>query len=419
MRKTPKSLRLQIGIFGRTNVGKSSFLNLVTAQNVAITSSVPGTTTDVVEKAMELLPLGPVMFLDTGGVDDVSELALLRIKKTRAVFNRADINLLITEDDLWSEYEEGILAESSERNTPVIVVINKTDIKMPSERFIESIRKKVKHIIVCSSVDHKNRDRYVNLLKQFLFEVCPEYFLKPTPLVGDLLPKRGLAVFVVPIDLEAPRGRIILPQVQAIRDILDHNLMAIIVKETEFKGMLTKLRSLPDIVVCDSQAVFYTVENTPLPVKCTSFSILFSRFKGGLIEEVKGVAAIHRLHPGNEILIAEACSHHPIEGDIGRQKIPALLQKYVGGDLKIDVCQGRDYPDNLERYKLVVHCGGCMLTRREMLFRINQAIQQGVAITNYGVCISFLLGVLERVLSPFPDAISVYKELTGCVERMK
>jgi [FeFe] hydrogenase H-cluster maturation GTPase HydF len=411
MKSTPKSLRLQIGLFGRTNVGKSSFLNLVAGQDVAIVSAVPGTTTDVVEKSMELLPLGPVVFLDTAGMDDVSVLAELRLKKTRKIFDRSDVIILLLEADIWTEYEDNILDEANKRSIPVIAVVNKIDLAAPSGHFLDALKKRTSRIVPVSSIDFTNRDKYINPLKRHLIEVCPDDYLKPPPLVSDLVPAGGLAVLIVPIDLQAPKGRLILPQVQTIRDCLDNDSACMVVKEREYAHALTNLRRQPDIVVCDSQVVLKMVADTPQQVKCTTFSILFSRYKGDLIAAAEGAAVIDTLKPHDKILIAEACSHHPIEDDIGRVKIPRWLRQYIGADITIDVCSGRDYPENLKEYKLIIHCGGCMLTRREMLFRIEQASQAGVPITNYGVAVSVIQGVVHRTLSPFPAAYDAYERM--------
>ncbi len=412
MRKTPKSLRLQIGLFGRTNVGKSSFLNLVAGQDVAITSPIAGTTTDVVEKSMELLPLGPVVFLDTAGLDDTSVLAELRLKKTVKIFDRSDVIVLLVEPNVWTEYEDRTLEEAQKREIPLILVVNKVDLENPQEEFIDEVRKKTGRVLLCSSIDFARRDPTVNAFKKYLIEVCPEEFLKPPPLIGDLLPAGGLAILIVPIDLQAPKGRLILPQVQTIREALDHDASVYVVKEREYAPALENLKNPPDIVVCDSQVVLKMVADTPEPIKCTTFSILFSRNKGDLIEMVRGAAVIETLRPNDKVLIAEACSHHAIEDDIGRVKIPRWLRQYVGGDLQIDVYSGRDYPDNLKEYRLVVHCGGCMLTRREMLSRIQKAKEEKVPITNYGLCISFSQGVIKRVLSPFPAALDAFQRET-------
>lgn len=410
MHSTPKSLRLHIGLFGRTNVGKSSFLNMIAGQDVAITSPVPGTTTDVVEKSMELLPIGPVVFLDTAGIDDTSELSHLRLKRTTKVFDRAEVFVLITEPQEWGEYEDLIVQEALTRKIPLIIVVNKSDIKKPDDAFITLLKKASEYIVVCSSIDPGNRDRYVNEFKTTLMEALPEEKLTLPSLVGDLLPSGGLAVLVVPIDLQAPKGRLILPQVQTIRDALDSDAATLVVKEREYSNIYSLLSKKPDLVICDSQIVMKMVADTPLEIPCTTFSILFARYKGDLCEEVKGASIIESLEQGDKVLIAEACSHHAAEDDIGRVKIPRWLRQYTGADLQIDVCSGRDYPDNLSDYKLIIHCGACMLTRKEKLVRLQKAKQAGVAVTNYGIAISFLQGVLERVLTPFPAALEVFRE---------
>ncbi len=408
MKFTPKSLRLQIGIFGRMNVGKSSLLNMVSGQDVSITSDIPGTTTDVVEKTMELLPVGPVVFLDTAGLDDSSVLGHKRIKKTEKIFGRSEIIILLVEADIWSDYEENIIKEAKRRETPVIIIINKVDLKYPSDDFLNLIStKSVSHQLI-TSTDIKNRDKYVKPLKEKILDISPEDFRNPPPIINDLIPRGGIAILIIPIDLEAPKGRIILPQVQTIRDALDGDQIAIIVKESEYRQTLKSLKRKPDIVICDSQVVDFMIDNTPSGVNATTFSTLFSRYKGDIVEEIKGVFAIDRLKPEDKVLIAEACSHHPIEDDIGRVKIPKWLKDYLGFDLKWDSTAGRDYPDNLSDYKMIIHCGACMITRHEMLSRVQMAIEKGVAISNYGIVISYLKGVLERVLSPIPQAQELF-----------
>ena len=412
MNLTPKSLRLHIGLFGRTNVGKSSFLNLVAGQDVAIVSKVPGTTTDVVEKPMELLPLGPVVFLDTAGVDDSSELAGLRLAKTRKIFDRSEVVAIVLEAESWTGFEDGILAEAAARSVPVILVVNKIDLKAPSGEYIAMLKQKSPRVITCSSIDLAGRDGYLTAFKQHLLEACPEEFLAPPPLMADLLSSGngiGMAVLVVPIDLQAPRGRLILPQVQAIRDCLDSDAAVAVVKEREYPALLKKLAAPPEITVCDSQVVLKVVGDTPPGVPCTTFSILFARNKGDLAEMARGAAVLTDIGPGDRILIAEACSHHAIEDDIGRVKIPRWIRQYAGTDVAIDTCAGRDYPEDLDRYRLVIHCGGCMITRREMLSRIEAARRAGVAVTNYGVAISALQGVIERTLAPFPAALDAFQ----------
>lgn len=412
MDATPKGNRLHIGIFGRTNVGKSSLMNFLVGQDIAITSPVAGTTTDIVEKAVELLPLGPVLFLDTAGLNDMSTLSRLRIQKTEKVYDRADVILLVTEPEIWTDYEETVLCEAGKRSIPTIVVVNKIDLQAPSDAFIRRLTERSERVVPLSSIDWKERDNSVESLKRHIIEVSPDDFIQTPSLIGDLLPPGGLAVLVVPIDLQAPKGRLILPQVQTIRDALDNDSMALIAKERELAHALGTLRQAPHIVVCDSQVVQKMCADTPVTVPVTTFSILFARHKGDLAEAARGAAAIENLEPYDKVLIAEACSHHPLQDDIGRVKIPRWLRQYTGFDLAVDVFAGRDYPENLSQYKLIIHCGACMLTRREMLNRIGKAKEAGVPITNYGVAISLLQGVLRRVLSPFPAALNAFNKAT-------
>ncbi len=408
MQTTPKSLRLQIGLFGRTNVGKSSVLNYIAGQDISIISSEAGTTTDVVEKSMELLPIGPVVFLDTAGLNDTSTLAEKRLKKTSNIFNRADIIILVTEPNVWTKYEDHVCNQANEKNIPVITIINKIDLKTPDNDFIANIKSKNMHIILCSCINNSNREKTVNEIKKSILEISPDEFLNPPTLIGDLINPGGIAVLIVPIDLQAPKGRLILPQVQTIRDALDNDSAVLVVKEREYSYMLSQLKSSPDLVICDSQVVLKMVADTPTNIKCTTFSILFSRYKGNLIETAKGASHLKTIKKGDKILISEACSHHALEDDIGRIKIPRWLKQYLGINVNIDVFSGRDFPENIKEYKLIIHCGGCMITRREMLFRIQKAREHNIPITNYGLCISFLQGVIDRVLAPFPEALNAY-----------
>lgn len=419
VRNTPKSLRLQIALVGRTNVGKSSFLNFVAGQNVAITSEIPGTTTDVVEKPMELLPVGPVLFLDTGGLDDQTVLGEERLQRTRRALERADIIVLVTEPDVWTEHEEWVESEAKRLNVPLIVVVNKTDIRSPSADFFARFRDNQRDVILCATTKPNTRDNVLSTFKEALLGVCPDDFVKPPPLLGDLIPRNGRVVLIVPIDIEAPKGRLILPQVQAIRDVLDHDGAAWVVKEHQYSDLLRDLGRPPDLVVCDSQVVHRMVAETPGNVRCTTFSILFSRNKGDLVRQAACTAAIARLRPGDRVLIAESCSHHPLEDDIGRVKIPRWLREKTGLDLHIESCAGRDFPEDLGRYALIVHCGSCMLTRREMLRRLEHAARCGVPMTNYGLCIAYLQGVLERVLEPFPEAWKAFCDARKPFEREK
>lgn len=406
---TPKSLRLTIAILGRTNVGKSSLLNYIAGQDVAITAPVPGTTTDVVEKPMELPPLGPVLFLDTAGLDDTTALGEQRMARTAKAFDRADLALLLLEAGVLGPVELQLLAHAKARQLPVLVVAGKCDLRAPAAIWLEELRKHTPQVLTVATTDTAGREPFRQALRQALLALCPEDFLQPPPLVGDLVKPGGLVVLVVPIDLQAPKGRLILPQVQTIRDALDHDAAALVVKERELAHLLRQFAQPPDLVVCDSQAVQKVVADTPLTVPCTTFSILFARLKGDLQRLAAGAAAVDRLRSGDAVLVAESCSHHALEDDIGRVKIPRWLRQYTGAALQVETTAGRDFPADLARYKLVVQCGGCMVTRREVLSRIQQAQAAGVPITNYGLCIAQTQGVLRRVLSPFPAALDAYE----------
>ncbi len=398
MKDTPKGMRLQIGLFGRRNVGKSSLLNALTRQEVSIVSAVPGTTTDPVEKLMELLPLGPVLFIDTAGVDDIGALGKMRAERTRRVFERTDLGILVAEAGCWGEFEEGILLELSQRMAPAIVAFNKTDLRPASSEILEQLR--VRKIPVIQTV--ATHGKGLPELREALIQAAPEDFINTPSILGDLILPGDLVVFVVPIDLEAPRGRLILPQVQSIRDALDNDSYCMVVKERELRDALDRLKRPPALVVTDSQAFLKVAGDTPRDVPLTSFSILFARLKGDLDEFVRGVRAVDSLRGGDRILVLEACTHHPIGEDIGRVKIPRWIRQYTGVDLEFVHQQGHDFPRDLSPYRLVVHCGSCMLNRREVMSRILRCREAGIPITNYGVVITYSLGVLERALSPFP-----------------
>ncbi|MEI6148971.1 MAG: [FeFe] hydrogenase H-cluster maturation GTPase HydF [bacterium] len=410
MQTTPKSLRLTIAIVGRMNVGKSSLLNYLAGQDVAITAPLPGTTTDVVEKPMEFLPLGPVLFLDTAGMDDVSELGRQRVARTMRALERADVAVLLLEVNQWGAAEEQILARAKARSLPLIAVVGKCDLQAPTAAWLAEVQQRVPQVLLAATVDLSGRETFLTGLRQALLAVCPDDFLRPPPLMGDLVPPGGLVVLVVPIDTGAPQGRLILPQVQTIRDALDHDAAALVVKERELAHVLGRLTTPPELVVCDSQVVQKMVADVPLAVPCTTFSILFARLKGDLQRLAAGAAAVDRLGSGDKVLIAESCSHHAREDDIGRVKIPRWLRQHTGVALQVDTVAGRDFPADLSAYKLVIQCGGCMITRREVLYRIQQAQAAGVPITNYGLCIAQTQGVLRRVLSPFPAALAAWEE---------
>jgi [FeFe] hydrogenase H-cluster maturation GTPase HydF len=407
MQNTPKSLRLHIGLFGRRNAGKSSLLNAMTRQEVSIVSEIAGTTTDPVEKPMELLPLGPVLFIDTAGIDDEGALGDKRVKKTRQVFDRTDVGILVVDAAQWGEYEDSIFRELRDRAIPMVIAFNKSDVARPLPTAQETLRKaKIPSVETVAS-----QNRGVLELREALMQIAPEEFLQPPALVADLVPPGEMAVLVVPIDTEAPKGRLIVPQVQAIRDLLDGDAYCLVVKERELRDALGRLNRPPALVVTDSQAFLKVSADTPPEVPMTSFSILFARQKGDLRQFVEGALSIDRLRPGDRVLVAESCAHHPIGDDIGRVKIPRWLTQYVGGELRIDTTQGHEFPANLSDYRLVVHCGACMWNRREMLTRMAACRRAGVPICNYGMTIAFTLGIFDRALGPFPDAMDAYHEL--------
>jgi [FeFe] hydrogenase H-cluster maturation GTPase HydF len=398
MKDTPKGMRLHIGLFGRRNVGKSSLLNALTRQQVSIVSDVPGTTTDPVEKPMELLPLGPVLFIDTAGIDDVGSLGEMRAERTRLIFERTDLGILVAEGDRWGEFEEGIIAELSKRQAPMIVVFNKGDLAAPRADILQDL--KSRKLPVVQTIASQGQGMLE--LREALIRTAPEEFMDAPPVLGDLISPGEVVVLVVPIDLEAPRGRLILPQVQSIRDVLDHDSCCMVVKERELRDAMDKLKNPPALVVTDSQAFLRVAGDTPRQVPMTSFSILFARLKGDLKEFVRGVKTIDRLKAGNRVLVLESCAHHPIGEDIGRIKIPRWIRQYTGVDLEFVHRQGHDFPADLSDYQLIIQCGACMLNRREVISRILRCREAGVPITNYGVAITYSLGVLDRALSPFP-----------------
>ena len=508
--RTLKSMRLHIGVFGRTNVGKSSILNRITNQEISIVSDVAGTTTDVVEKSMELLPIGPVTFLDTAGLDDTTELAEKRIEKTLKVLNRIDVAVIVCDfnnsklnipaqqenclddcenvdqhchaDAILGNYEKDLIEKLDELKIPYLIVVNKCDLNkndvgvetptysLKMQRGIEAksdteaakqlgseaakrtetdctscrysnanlptdeIKNSSLHVshisnahissqrtatsslgevnvtnnhslsthIIFTSAKFDNQ--LVFKFKEALVKLLPEDFVNSPKIVGDLVPPQSTIILVIPIDKEAPKGRIILPQVQTLRDLLDSECLSYVVKESELKQALDNLKTPPALVITDSQAFRQVSEIVPENVPLTSFSILFARLKGDLDEFVKGAQAIENLKDGDLVLILESCTHHAIEDDIGRVKIPNLLRKKTGKNLVIHNYAGHDFPD-LKDYKLIIHCGACMTNRREVLSRILIANQNGVPITNYGIAISYCLGILPRATKIFSPKV--------------
>lgn len=394
-----KGMRLHVGIFGRTNVGKSSLLNAVTQQNVAIVSAKPGTTTDPVEKAMELLPLGPVLFIDTGGIDDREALGAQRVERTLKVIDRTDLAVLVTEPDVWGEYEEGLLGRLRERRVPVMVVVNKTDLGHTAPEIRERLSREAIPFVEVSatSADWEATAR----VKERMLALAPEDWINSRPIVCDLLRRDDTVVLVVPLDNESPKARLILPEQQVLRECLDAGVRSYVIGPDQVADSIAMLRVPPRLVITDSQAFGTVLRTTPPEVPLTSFSILFARHKGDLDALAEGARALAELTPESKVLIAEACTHHPFGEDIGRVKIPRLLRDRVGSGLTVDVAGGKDFPAGLGDYDVVIHCGGCVLNRRGMLSRILHCREQGVPITNYGMAIAAMHGNLERVLRPF------------------
>lgn len=409
MQTTPVSLRLHIGLFGRRNVGKSSLINRLTGQQVAIVSPRAGTTTDPVSRPMELHGVGPVVFVDTAGLDDRGVLGHQRIQRTRAIIDRTDLAVLVTGAGKWGALEDELVEAFVARGTRLLVVANKADLGELSPRVFRRLRETGVDVFPTVATTGTG----VEALRGALVELAPQArCLAPALLVG-LVDPADLFVLVVPVDKEAPEGRLILPQVQTIRALLDSRASCLVVQDQELQGALELLGRPPRLVVTDSQAlaqVAHTVErSTPL----TSFSILFARLKADLPELVNGAATIGRLRPGARVLVAEACTHHPIADDIGRIKIPRWLEQRVGGPLQIDYVQGHDFPDDLTGLSLVIHCGACMLNRREMLSRLRRCHHASIPVTNYGLCISACLGLLNRVIEPFSE-VQTQVSAPGC-----
>lgn len=392
-----KSDRLHIGVFGKTNVGKSSVLNRITGQEISIVSDIAGTTTDVVEKSMELLPVGPVRFLDTAGIDDKTILAARRVEKTMKIINRTDIAVIICDYSGIDDYEKDLIKKFEELKIPYLILVNKTDIQQISEEKLNELYTLTPHVILTSAADDKE---LVFKFKAEIVKLVPEDFINSPKIAGDLVPPKSTVILVIPIDKEAPKGRIILPQVQTIRDMLDSDCLSYVVKETELKQAIENLKEPPALVITDSQAFKQVSEIVPPEIKLTSFSILFARLKGDLDTFVKGAKAIDNLNDGDKVLILESCTHHAIEDDIGRVKIPNWLRKKTGKNLVIENFAGHDFPD-IDDYKLIIHCGACMTNRREILSRILIANEKGIPITNYGITISYCLGILPRALEIF------------------
>ncbi len=389
---TPSANRLHIGFFGCRNAGKSSVVNVITGQDLAVVSDTLGTTTDPVMKAMELLPLGPVMIIDTPGFDDEGELGELRIKKTKDILNRTDIALLVVDATKGlQKSDKELIAVFEQKEIPYLIINNKVDLTEASH-------------------DMADKEIYVSAKTGQGIQECKERIgtmvsveESRLQIVGDLLEPTDFVVLVVPIDEAAPKGRLILPQQQTIRDILEAGATAVVVKDTELKETLENIGKKPKMVITDSQVFGKVSKEVPADVPLTSFSILMARYKGFLTTAVNGVAAVEQLKDGDKVLISEGCSHHRQCGDIGSVKIPTWLRKYTGKDLEICLSSGREFPEDLSEYALVIHCGGCMLNEREVKYRMKSAMDQGVPFTNYGITIAYMQGILNRSIEVIPE----------------
>jgi [FeFe] hydrogenase H-cluster maturation GTPase HydF len=403
-----RALTIQIGIFGRTNVGKSSLINFITNQNISIVSDIHGTTTDVVQKQMELNPLGPITLFDTAGIDDKSNLGKARIEKTKKVFDNCDVILLMCEYNQFGASEEYIVKEAKVRNTPFIIIVAKTDLQKPNKEFLKKLKICSDHILQFSNIDSR-RDIFLDDLKKILLEILPDNYIENYLALRNIIKKDDTVILVMPIDLGAPRGKIIMPQVQTLRHILDLNAGSYTVQDTEYEAALENLKKTPALVITDSQVIKTIATKTPEKIKLTTFSIIYAADKADLVLMAKGAAKINCLKDDDKILIAEACTHHASKDDIGRVKIPNWIREYTKKDLIVRYVSGQDYPQDLLEYSLIIHCGACTLSRKGMLARLNKAVQANVAITNYGIAISVFVGVIEKVLEIFPNALTAYK----------
>lgn len=406
MVETPKGLRLHIGLFGKRNAGKSSLINALTNQKISIVSEVAGTTTDPVEKACELAPIGPVVFIDTAGVDDVGALGLARVERTRAVLEWVDIALVVANAWDFDECESDLVEHLRKLGTPAVLVINKSDLHPADEAFMTRMRAYGIPVVL---TDAETKAGIADLRKAII-DLAANRIPKDRALVGDLVQAGDTVVLVTPIDTGAPKGRLILPQVQAIRELLDAHAKCLVVQQDRVAESIAELRHPPKLVMADSQVIMDVAAQTPEDIPLTTFSIQMAYSKADVIEMARGTAALASLEDGDRVLICETCSHHPQKDDIGRIKIPRWLRQKTGKDLQIEVAVGKDFPVDLTPYKVLIQCGGCVVTRRHMLMRLRAAHAQNVPMTNYGLTISYLQGVLERVLLCHPEALKAYRD---------
>lgn len=407
LNSTPSADRVHIGFFGRRNAGKSSVVNAVTGQELAVVSEVKGTTTDPVTKAMELLPMGPVVIIDTAGIDDEGELGELRVRKTRQILNKTDVAVLVLDGTVGvEEAEKELIGIFQEKRIPYVLAINKEDVRQKEDNLPEDMLPgEAENMIRISA----RTGFQIEELKEKIAHLAVEEETK-RQIVGDLLNPLDFVVLVVPIDSAAPKGRLILPQQQTIRDILESGATSIVVREHELKEILRRLGEKPAMVITDSQVFAQVSADTPGEIPLTSFSILFARYKGNLKIAVQGAAAIESLQDGDKVLISEGCTHHRQCDDIGSVKIPRWLLEYTKKQLTVCLSSGTEFPEDLSEYKLVIHCGGCMLGEREMKYRLKCAADQGVPITNYGIAIAYMQGILRRSVELFPEILAQLRE---------
>ena len=396
MEKTSRGNRLHIGFYGKTNAGKSSLINKITNQQVSIVSEVKGTTTDVVYKPMELLPVGPVVFMDTAGIDDNSDLGEQRLKKTLQTLDKADIAVIICDYNGWGAHETNLAKTALDNKIPFLAVVTKNDIKQIDDSKVSYIKKYTDNIIITDFNDNK----LTQIFKDELIKILPDDFINNSTVTGNLVAAKDTVILVIPIDKEAPKGRLILPQVQMLRELLDKNVKSIVVKETELMEIIDNLKTPPKLVITDSQAFKNVSEIVPDSIMLTSFSILLANHKGDINIFIEGAKSIDKLKNGDKILFFESCTHHAIEDDIARVKIPKLLEKKTGKKFIYKYHSGCFLPDDFSDYSLIIHCGACMTNKKEVLHRINIAQKHDIPITNYGITIAYCLGILERAVQP-------------------
>jgi len=412
MNSTAKGDRPHIAVFGRRNVGKSSLINKLTNQQLALVSSQPGTTTDPVYKAMELLPLGPVMMIDTAGIDDQGELGEMRIKKTKEIMRKTDLALLVISAVQGAgDFEAELIEEFQAREIPFITVLNKSEL-LESEEETAALRE-IRDFTKSYQLDFlkvsAEKEINIDLIREKIAAEMPADQSRNT-IMGDLIDPGDAVILVTPIDSAAPKGRLILPQVQTIRDILDHDATALVTKKTAVSSEIKKLKEKPKIVVTDSQAFETVSESVPEDILLTGFSVLFARYKGDLKTFVRGAKAMEKLKAGDRVLVAEACTHRRQQDDIGTVKIPNWVHEKISPEIEFDHVSGREFPENLNDYRVILHCGSCMLNRKEVLSRLKEAEEAGIPVINYGMGIAWLHGILDRALKPFPEALKLWQQ---------